>query len=164
MTTAAKFKKIDFETLLPAAHQMATLNNHAAEAMKAVDFHACTDITGFGLVGHGLNIAKASDLTFRVRSSDVPLFPGVQELAKRGLYSGGVKSGRAALGDKVRIGGGVNEERANLFFDAETSGGLLIVINPDQAPQLEAELRKRNLPVCNVGEFAPYDGKLVDLL
>lgn len=164
MTTAAKFKKIDWDTMKPAAEQMATLNNLAADAMKCVNFHACTDITGFGLVGHGLNIAKASDLTFRVRSSEVPIFDGVLELAKRGLYSGGVKSGRAALGDKVRTGAGVNPERANLFFDAETSGGLLIVIHPDEASRLEDELKQRGLPVCHVGEFAPYDGKYIDLL
>jgi selenide,water dikinase len=132
---------------------MATLNDKACEAMNAAGAHACTDITGFGLVGHALNIARASRLTFEVRVSAVPLFPGALELAQKGLFSGGAKRGRAALAKEVSIGSGLGEARVNLLFDAETSGGLLIVLPEARASALERELRARDLPVVCIGRF-----------
>lgn len=167
MTTAAKFQKIEWSTLEPAARQMAELNDRAAAAMATVDTHACTDITGFGLVGHALNIARASDLSFRIRTSDVPLFPGALELARRGLFSGASKRGRTTLANDVRIGGGIPEPLVGLVFDAETSGGLLIVVPPASAAALEAALRARELPVHPVGEFTrhvPPDGRRIELV
>ncbi len=166
MTTAAKLQKIDWATLEPAARQMAELNDRAAAAMATVDAHACTDITGFGLVGHALNVARASDLSFRIRVSDVPLFPGALELARRGLFSGASKRGRTTLADEVLIGGGIPEPLVGLCFDAETSGGLLIVVPPQSAPALEAALRARELPVHAVGEFArrAQGGPRIELL
>jgi len=154
MTTAAKFQKIEWEAMEPAAKQMAQLNDRAAEAMKTVDFHACTDITGFGLIGHTMNIARASKLTLTVETASVPLFQDVMALAKRGLYSGGSKRGRATLGDDVGIGAGIDEALVGLLFDAETSGGLFIVIAADDAPALETALRERDLPVHRVGTFS----------
>lgn len=164
LTTSAKRQEIDWNTLQPAAEQMADLNDRAAEAMATVDAHACTDITGFGLVGHAMNIARASKLCFRIRTADVPLFPGALELAERGLYSGGAKRSREALGDDVAIGGGIAEALVGLHFDAETSGGLLIVVSPADAGTLETELAKRGLPVCRVGEFAERDSHSIELL
>src|SRR5262245_19065296 len=101
MTTAAKLGKIGWSDLEPAARQMATLNDKACEAMNAAGAHACTDITGFGLVGHAMNIARASDLSFEIRVADVPLFPGAYELAEKQLFSGAAKRGRKALGPEV---------------------------------------------------------------
>jgi selenide,water dikinase len=164
MTTAAKLGKIEWATLEPAARQMATLNDRAAAAMATVDFHACTDITGFGLVGHALNIARASELTFRIRAAEVPLFPGVIELARRGLFSGGAKRGREALGGEVKIGGGLEDALVGLLFDAETSGGLLIVVPLAAAGALEAALRARDLPVERVGEFLPRAERRIEIL
>jgi len=164
MTTAAKLKKIDWATLEPAARQMATLNDRAAAAMAAVDAHACTDITGFGLVGHSLNVARASGVCFRIRTSDVPLFADVLELAERKLFSGGAARSRAALGDQVRIGGGIAEPLIGLLFDAETSGGLLIVVPPERAGDLEEQLAERDLPVCRVGEFVAAGSHAIELV
>jgi len=154
LTTAAKLKKITWEELEPAAAQMATLNDRAARAMCSVGFHACTDITGFGLIGHAMNIAKASDLTFTIEAAAVPLFGDVLSLARRGLYSGGSKRGREALGHDVEVGAGVSDELSGLFFDAETSGGLLIVVPERDGVALEEALRVEGLPVCRVGEFS----------
>jgi selenide,water dikinase len=158
LTTAAKKRAIDWATLEPAARQMATLNRAAAEAMLAANAHACTDITGFGLAGHARNIAKASHVTLRIESARVPLFPGVLELSRKGLNSGGAKRGRNGLKDEVRVASGLDEALVNLLFDAETSGGLLIVVSPSDAPTLERELAQRGLPVERIGEFtAPTD-------
>lgn len=153
MTTAAKLKKISWEELEPAARQMATLNAAAARAMAQVDAHACTDVTGFGLVGHALNIAKASGLTLEVEARAVPLFGDVLALAARGLLSGGAGRGRKALADDVELAPDLDDALVNLLFDAETSGGLLICVAEDDAPKLEEALRAEALPVARVGHF-----------
>jgi selenide,water dikinase len=165
MTTAAKREAIAWDELLPAARQMASLNDRAAAAMRAARASACTDVTGFGLVGHGRNVALASGTTLRVDASSLPLWPGALELARRGLTSGGAKRGRAGLADVVRIGPGLDEALVNLCFDAETSGGLLIAVPPERAPLLERELAARALPVHAVGLMVERDaaGALVEL-
>ena len=152
LTTAAKRKRIDFATLEPAARQMATLNRAAAEAMLAAGARAATDVTGYGLVGHGCNIARGSKVTLSIRAHAVPLFPGALELSRKGNNSGGAARGRAALGAEVRIAGGLEEALVSLLFDAETSGGLLIAIAPARAQRLEAELAERGVLVAPVGE------------
>jgi len=163
MTTAAKQRKIEWADLEPAARQMATLNDRACEAMNAVGAHACTDITGFGLVGHAWNVARASDLCFEVDVARTPLFPGALELAQRGIFSGASKRGRTTLGADVEIARGLEEARVGLLFDAETSGGLLIVIPEDSGDALERELRARDLPVHRIGRFVPFTGKRLAL-
>lgn len=153
MTTAAKLRKLEWRDLEPAARQMATLNDKACEAMNAAGAHACTDITGFGLIGHAMNIARASELTLELELARVPLFPGALELARKGLFSGGAKRGRESLGAEVELAAGLDEARVNLLFDAETSGGLLIVLPEARAALLERELSARDLPICRIGRF-----------
>jgi selenide, water dikinase len=161
LTTAAKLQKITWRELEPAARQMATLNDRACDAMNAAGAHACTDITGFGLVGHAMNIARASRLTLELEVASIPLFPGALELAKKGIFSGNAKRGRASLGAEVEIGAGLAEPRVNLLFDAETSGGLLIVVAAERASTLERELTARDLPVAKVGVFrAPLEKRI----
>jgi selenide,water dikinase len=164
MTTGAKANKISWDELKPAAEQMATLNSAAAEAMNAVGAHACTDVTGFGLMGHARNVAVASGVTMRLRSSDAPLFPGALELSQRGVLSGGSKRGQKALADEVSVDAGVDEALRNLLFDAETSGGLLIVLAADKADALERELRERSLPVHAIGEVVASTGVAIELV
>ncbi len=164
MTTAAKKRVIEWSTLEPAARQMARLNRDAAQAMFAANARACTDITGFGLVGHARNIAKASRLTFRLESARAPLFPGVLELSRLGHNSGGAKRGRVGLKDEVRVAPGLDEPLVNLLFDAETSGGLLIVVSPSDAATLERELAARALPIECIGEFIAPSGVQVEVI
>jgi selenide,water dikinase len=162
-TTAAKLGKIAWKDIEPAARQMAALNDRACAAMLAAGAHAATDITGFGLVGHALNIARASGLGFEIRAADVPLFPGALELARAKSFSGGMKRSRAALAEEVEIGAGLEEALVGLLFDAETSGGLLIVVAPSDAPALERELSARDLPVHAIGRFRQGTGKRIEL-
>jgi selenide, water dikinase len=158
LTTAAKQQKITWQQLEPAARQMATLNALAADAMNVVGANACTDITGFGLVGHARNIAKASGVRLRLELARAPIFPGALELARAGTLSGGSKRGRTALADVVTVRAGLEEALVNLVFDAETSGGLLIVVAPAKQAALERELRARDLPVHALGECLPPAG------
>jgi selenide,water dikinase len=163
MTTAATLRKIEWAQLEPAAQQMATLNDRACEAMTAARANACTDVTGFGLIGHAMNIARSSELTLELVLDRVPLFEGALELARKGLFSGGAQRGRQALGGDVDVGAGLEEARVNLLFDAETSGGLLIVLPEERAAQLERELEQRGLPVACVGRFKPREEQHIQL-
>ncbi len=164
MTTAAKQKKITWEVLEPAARQMATLNDRACAAMLAAHAHACTDITGFGLVGHARNVAKASRVTIELTLSDAPIFPGAYELAKAGVLTGASKRGRIGLKDEVAIAAGLDETRVAMVFDAETSGGLLIVVAPNEAATLERELASRQVLVQRVGRVVEPRGVHVALV
>ena len=163
MTTGAKLEKIDWEAMRPAAEQMATLNDRAAAAMLAAGCRACTDVTGFGLMGHGRNLGVASRVTLAIDAERVPVFPGALELARRGVLSGGAKRGRVSLAGEVRVAPGLDEALVNLCFDAETSGGLLIAVPPAAAAVLEKELAARGLPVHPIGEFLPWTGVAVEL-
>jgi selenide,water dikinase len=151
MTTAAKRRAIAWSDLEPAARQMATLNDRAAAAMIAVGARACTDITGFGLVGHAKNVAAASSVTLRIELARAPVFPGALELVRRGFASGASKRGRATLKGDVAVRGGLDEALVDLAFDAETSGGLLIAIPESAARELERELASRSVPVHRIG-------------
>ncbi len=164
LTTAAKQQKISWEALEPAAKQMATLNDRAAAAMIAAGAHACTDVTGFGIVGHARNIAAASEVTIRFELAALPIFPGALDLARAGVVSGASKRGEAALSDVVRVRGGVERALVQLAFDAETSGGLLIAIAPGDATKLERELAARRVPVHKVGECVEHAGPWIELV
>jgi len=164
MTTAAKKGEITWEEMKGAAEQMAHLNAGGAEAMVAAGARAATDVTGFGLMGHGRNIGIGSNATLRLVASDLPIWPGAVELARRGIASGGSKRNRETLESVVRVGGGVDPAIVTTIFDAETSGGLLIVIAPDRAAKLEEELAARGEMVQRVGEIVPPDGVWVEVV
>lgn len=164
MTTAAKRERIRWQQLLPAAQQMATLNERAAAALNAAGAHAATDVTGFGLVGHSRNIAAASGVTLRLELARAPLFPGVLELAREGFCSGASKRGRTGLAADVSIRAGLEEALVQLVFDAETSGGLLIVVPAANAAGLERELVARDLPVHALGEVLPRGEHWIELV
>ncbi len=151
MTTAGKLQRIPLEQVAEAAQVMATLNSAAAEAMGAVAINTCTDITGFGLVGHAHNIAKASGMTLEFDLQALPIFPGAYELAADGVLSGGSARGKASLGEDVRVAAGADSVLVDIVFDAETSGGLLMAVGEEHAATLEAELAARDVPVHCVG-------------
>lgn len=163
MTTGAKQKKISWEELLPAAESMATLNDRAAAAMLATGAQAATDITGFGLVGHARNIARASDVTLRFETAKLPVFETGLALASKGTLSGASKRGQASFGDDVQVAPGVSDGLRDLLFDAETSGGLLIVVEAERADRLERELDERKLPSTCVGEVVARSEHSIEL-
>lgn len=164
MTTAAKKGHISWDDLRPAAEQMAVLNDRAAEAMMAAGANACTDVTGFGLVGHGRNVAKASGLTLEIELTRVPLFGDVAEYAKRGWLSGASGRGRKALAEEAAFNESLPEHLVSLAFDAETSGGLLIFLDPQDAPRLESELAARGVEFVHVGRCVEATGVHVQLV
>jgi selenide,water dikinase len=134
-----------------AMESMAALNAAAAEAAVEAKVSAATDVTGFGLLGHAANVARASEVTLVFEAGKLPFLPGALELAREGVMSGGAGRNRLALGADADLAPGVPHEVASCVFDAETSGGLLVSIAPARGGAFEAALAKRKIPVHRVG-------------
>ncbi len=154
-STAIKTEQISPDGIAAAQRQMATLNAAAAAAMNEAGAHACTDITGYGLLGHSRNIALASGVSLVFESERVPIFPESETLARKGVLSGGAKRGREALADLVEISPSVPRWKADLLFDAETSGGLLICVGPEAATLLERAFATKGVQGVGIGRVEP---------
>ena len=128
ITTAAKAGVTDDATLAGAIEIMRQLNRTAAEVMVEAGVKSATDITGFGLVGHLLGMLRASGTAAKLRFSDVPLLPGVRELADRGVVPGGTRNNFDAFDSEVAWGSDITDEEKLILCDAQTSGGLLMAV------------------------------------
>ena len=146
------------EGLREAEASMATLNREAAIAMREQPVSACTDITGFGLYGHLVGMARGSEVTIQVWADRLPAFPGAVEALAAGVIPGACERNREHVGDDIRIAPDVPAGMAELGFDAQTSGGLLIAVPEANHPQLLAALARRGVPawtIGRVGEASP---------
>lgn len=123
------------ELLKAACDSMVQLNDRASEAMLAVEAHAATDITGYGLAGHSREMADGSGVTLLFHLDKLPVFPGVEEFAKPPYLTRASKSNREYAQDVLEIRGEPNPARLELFFDAQTSGGLLVSVAPNRAAE-----------------------------
>ena len=129
-----------------AMQVMATLNKRASEIAAEFDVHAGTDITGFGFAGHSCEMAQDTGLQLVVDAAQLPLMDGALDLVRAGSLSGGCARGKQHFGGRVQIDSNVDAALADLVFDAETSGGLLIAVPADQAEKLSARLRDAGVP------------------
>jgi selenide,water dikinase len=122
--------------------------------MKKFGAHACTDITGFGFIGHALEMAAASQVGMVVQSKAVPVFPDAMEYAKLGLIPGGAYSNRDFFSCRVEVHSSVLALLVDLFYDPQTSGGLLISLPSGEAEELVATLKKeKNIDSSIVGQI-----------
>jgi selenide,water dikinase len=150
------------EGMAAAADSMATLNKAAAEAMKAAGASACTDITGFGLFGHLMRMARQSKLTAEVFADALPSFAGALEAFRDGVIPGAVERNREFVADCLEVGPNVDEALVHLGCDAQTSGGLLIAIAPERLKKLELELAQRGVKAFVIGRFvSPSSGRIL---
>ena len=150
------------EGMAAAADSMATLNKAAAEAMKVAGASACTDITGFGLFGHLMRMARQSKLTAEVFADALPSFAGALEAFRDGVIPGAVERNREFVADCLEVGPNVDEALVHLGCDAQTSGGLLIAIAPDRLKKLEQELAQRGVKAFVIGRFvSPSSGRIL---
>jgi selenide,water dikinase len=153
LTTALKRGAIADDDLREAVEWMTTLNDRASEAMLAADAHAATDVTGFGLLGHADNMARASKVRLVFNASAVPFMSRVLDLIAAGVVPGGTRHNAethvaftnfaAPVPDAVRLG----------LSDAQTSGGLLISVAPDRVDELARELQKSGALAATIGEI-----------
>jgi selenide,water dikinase len=154
VTTAAKQDRDASGAIAEAIGLMTTLNRGAAEAMMAVGIHACTDVTGFGLLGHLRNLAHASGCAAKVRLRDVPVLPAAWTYVREGVAPGGTHANWRFLNDWASYEDDVDKNAQLVLADAQTSGGLLIAVAPAKAEALCAELRARKTPCAAiVGEL-----------
>ena len=126
-------------TALPS---LAALNGPAMEAALKYDLHACTDITGFGILGHLLEMAHGSDSRILLRYRELPFYPGALEMYKKGESTGSNKANRAMVArHKLKMSATLAAAEEELLYDPQTSGGLLLALPAAQAEELLAELK-----------------------
>ena len=159
LSTAEKGGIIREAEHLEAAKTMTTLNKYAAELAKEFQVHCCTDITGFGLAGHAMEMAKGSKKTFVIYAEKLPVLSGAREYAEMGLIPAGAYRNREFLEKDMesRISGW----REDLLFDPQTSGGLLLAMPPEDAAGLMGRLSGLELPSAVVGEVTEEKGKFL---
>ena len=162
ITTAIKFDRAAQESMTAAVRSMRTLNRAAAEAMLSVaGVSACTDITGFGLLGHACEMAAASRVSLVLRSGALPQLPGAYALVERNK-TGGMKTNREYFSPWVRVGAEVDPVLVDLLYDPQTSGGLLMAVAPSDADRLAEALDRQGVTAARIGEATPaQDARVV---
>jgi len=140
INTAIKRGVASRETEAAAVRTMSTSAATASKAMQKFGANACTDVTGFGLLGHAYEMAKGSGVTLNIVSNGVPLLPDVLELIAQGMLTRGDRNNRTYVGETVKIASSVLGEMQSALFDPQTAGGLLISMLPENAEQFLAEV------------------------
>ena len=160
LTTAAKAELLDGETYRALVEQMAALNRAAALAAAPLDPSACTDITGFGLLGHLRELAEASGRTAEVWAGRVPLLPRALELARDGIIPAGAYRNREFAGADVAAEG-VDRAVLDCLYDPQTSGGLLFSIPEARGEALLRRLADAGVAAAAVGRVCPPGEKKI---
>jgi len=145
INTAIKGGLASTEIIEMVTRLMATLNKNAAEIMENYPVHACTDITGFGLLGHIAEMIIASPFGIRLASKSIPIIPGTLDYAGMGLVPSGTYNNREFRECMVEFASSVDRISQDVFFDAQTSGGLLICVERDMANDLLQELMENGI-------------------
>lgn len=140
INTAIKHGKASRETEAAAIKAMTTSAAEASKVMREIGASACTDVTGFGLLGHAFEMAKASEVTLDIESEAVPLLPDVLELIGQGMLTRGDKNNRIYVGETVRFKTNVSGEIQSALFDPQTAGGLLIALDEANAEAFLSEI------------------------
>ncbi len=152
LTTSIKKDQLSEEEVNRVTTVMSTLNKTAAEVMDGFEVHACTDVTGFGLLGHASEVAKGSGVGVRIGAEQVPFLPRVRELAEAGFVPGGTKNNFAHLEGSVTFDASIDQIGQWMLCDAVTSGGLLISAAAEDADQLLAKLIEAGVEAAVIGE------------
>lgn len=162
ISTANKAGMAEAGVLQKAVDSMTRLNDQASEAMLAAGAHACTDITGFGLLGHASEMARGCGLSFRFFFSRIPIISGTGEYAAQGMVPGGAYCNQDHFGRKISISETVPESERIILFDPQTSGGLLIALPAAAGESLLDNLKKRGIAeAALVGEVIVRERKLI---
>jgi selenide,water dikinase len=160
--TAAKRDAAAPEHLQAAVDSMLQLNRHGAHLAREAGAHALTDVTGFGIAGHALEIADRSGVQIVLRAGDLPVLAGALEYAAAGIDFGGMGRNMNQLGPRVTLADGLAEEYRRLIFDPQTSGGLLMAVDGAAATGAVASLRAGGYAAAVIGEVREGSGLLVE--
>jgi len=163
ITTAIKKDNAPSFIVDEAVSNMTHLNQGAAEAMNDIGAHACTDITGYGLLGHLLEMCKASGVSATIEFNEIPFIQGVYELTQKGFVPGGSKNNLDYVASHVDFSKTISKEQQYLLADAQTSGGLLIAVAKEKVEELQNTLNENDCltssiigNVHNTAEFSIY--------
>ena len=149
LTTSAKADMVEKDVMDRIYKQMATLNKAARDIMVKYSVHSCTDVTGFSLMGHGYEMAQGSGVTLHIKSAGVPYHPEAYELAEMGFIPAGAYRNREFAEAGVKNVAGISRALEDIFFDPQTSGGLLFAIPAEEADKCLAEL-KESVPAAAI--------------
>ena len=149
ISAGVKFAKASEEVAAGCLATMLTPGKHAAEAMREFAIKGATDVTGFSLLGHAWEMARASNVTILIEPGSVPLLEGALELAAAGVITGADRTNREYVGDDISIAESVGKAVGRLLYDPQTAGGMLISIAEDRAQDLLQRLRE-NYPTAKV--------------
>jgi len=154
ISTALKKGKASKESVQASIASMITLNNTASKIMRNYPVHACSDITGYGLLGHALEMASGSSVTLILESAKLPILHRAPRLAEKGYLTGGCKRNRDYLQDKITVDKSIREGLVEVAFDPQTSGGLLIAVAQKYAPKLVDELQANGVKAATAVGYA----------
>jgi selenide,water dikinase len=155
ISTALKRGEASEQALAKSVSSMTTLNKKASESMLTVDVHACTDITGFGLLGHACEMIEGTDVGMIIHSNAVPYFPEAKEYAEMGMVPGGTTRNRDFRLKMVDIDKNVSKVMIDILFDPQTSGGLLMAVPTADAEPLVKRMRRTGIKdAAIIGEVA----------
>jgi selenide,water dikinase len=153
---ACRSGKLSFKELEVILPQVAALNKKALDIAVSFDIHACTDITGFGIVGHSLEMATGSGVQIDLFYKELPIYPHALEMYRKGETTGSNKANRKLSEGHLEISAKISREEEELLFDPQTSGGLLLSVPESQAKQLIDELKTAGVETAvKIGKVAP---------
>lgn len=159
INTAIKGKMASDESISKVIKLMTTSNKEASYIMQAVGVNSCTDITGFGFLGHACEMAQASDAGMLIHASSIPSIPEAEEYAKTGLVPGGTQRNRKFRAHQIEIDPAISPEMIDILFDPQTSGGLLISVPQEKTDELLNRLIKTGIEsAAVVGEVTTESG------
>lgn len=160
ITTAIKAEMASKDVYNEAVKVMSTLNKYSGEIIAEHSVTACTDITGFGIMGHGFEMASASEVTFKLYKDKLPLINGVKEYAQMGLIPAGCYNNKKYLQGKYELRN-IEPWLEDVLFDPQTSGGLLISISSSEGKAMMEKLSKLEIPSQIIGEVVPKGEKYI---
>lgn len=164
INTAIKGQIADDETYKIAVEVMTTLNKFGKEAIEGINgVNSVTDITGFGLLGHALEMAEGSDVTININYKSIPLIKNSLEYARMGLVPAGTYANKTHIGDKVFFESNVPEDIKDVLYDPQTSGGLMISVSKEDSEKVLERLKSSNLPYGIIGEVREYEKNFINV-
>ncbi|MDT5158199.1 MAG: selenide, water dikinase [Acidobacteriota bacterium] len=163
VSTGIKFARADDEVMRASLATMLSSGREAARLMVEAGAHAATDVTGFALLGHAWELARASNVTLEIDAASVPVIPGALELAAAGLLTSGDKTNRLYVGEDVTLGREVGKEMSGLLFDPQTAGGLLISVAHERAAELLTRLRESYPQASAIGRVRERSAHLIEV-
>jgi len=160
--SALKQSAVDVSQIADVIRWMTTLNAAAAAAMIAARAHAATDVTGYGLLGHGYEMARASGVRLRIGASQVPVYPLARQMVARGITPGGTRANAREHAVFTQFADDVPGDLRAIFSDAQTSGGLLIAVGPDELHALLEGLHEPDALGAVIGSVEAGSGIVIE--